>query len=97
MSWYDNVKKLEENRDTFFRNHVEVTFELLESCLKLYRTAEKNKDRSSYLSSKPDSSVKQRIRHELNCEDLEYKRMLVQGCIDELSNYKKGLSLTTKE
>ena len=90
MSWYNNVKKLEENVEAFFRNYKEVDFTLLEFCLKGYRTAEKNKDRSSYLASKPESSQKQRIRHELNCEDLEYKRMLVQRCIDDLSTFNEG-------
>jgi len=90
MSWYNNVKKLEENVESFFKNYDEIDFNLLEFCIKGYKTAEKNKDRSGFLSSKPESTTKQRIRHELNCEDWEYKRMLVQRCIDELSTFNEG-------
>lgn len=89
MSWYNNNNKLKENLEVFFKNK-EVDYNLLEVSLRNFRTSEKNKERSSFLSSKKDSTQKQKIRHELNCEDFEYKSMIVQECINKLSDVQNN-------
>ena len=84
MSWYNNIKKLEDNVNIYFE-HVGVDYELMQKLLNEYFTAVKNKNRSGELARKPIATQKQMIRHELNCEDLEYKRMLVNRCLWDLN------------
>jgi len=86
MSWYNNIKKLEENTEAFFRNHTNIDYSLLNICLQNYHKSLHGKDKSGELTAKRDCTQKQKIRHELNCEDLEQKRMILQGCINKLSD-----------
>jgi|FrelakmetLWP11LW_1041352.scaffolds.fasta_scaffold110554_2 hypothetical protein len=75
-----------ERANATLKNYKELTFVELEKFLHNYNVAKKNQTRTSFLTSKPEVSVKQKIRHELNCEDLEFKRLLLQVCINYLSD-----------
>ena len=85
MGWYNNVEKLEENVNAFFYKKI-INFELLQICLKHYFEAVKDKDKSGLVASKTESTVSQRNKHELNCEYLEYRTMILQRCINNLEN-----------
>ena len=88
MSWYNNIKIMEDNVGAFFHCYKEIDYKLLEVCLKVYFKAEKEKNKSSEAASKRDSSVKQRIKHETNCQDFEQKRMILAKCIELLNIVK---------
>jgi hypothetical protein len=85
MSWYNNIKIMEDNVGSFFRNYKHIDYNLLNICLQIYFKAEQEKNKSSEAASKPDSSIKQRIRHETNCQDFEQKRMILAKCIELLN------------
>lgn len=78
----------EERVSAILEGYKELTFIELQKFLHDYFTAKKNTNRSSELAMKRESTVKQRIRHATNCEDLEFKRLIVQGCINYLSDCK---------
>lgn len=63
----------------------DLTFTELQKYLHDYLNALKNTKRSSELAMKKESTVKQRIRHQINCEDLEFKRSILQSYIDNLA------------
>lgn len=85
MSWYNEVKNMEENVTSYFLNKA-VDLVLLEKLLKEHKQALKAKSRSFELVIKIDHTERQSFRHELNCRDLEFKTKLVQFCINELNN-----------
>lgn len=63
----------------------DISYDTLQKCLHNFLTAEKVVQRSSFLTSKQDCTVKQKIRHELNCEDLFIKGEVLQMVIDRLA------------
>jgi hypothetical protein len=65
-----------------------VDYATLKKCLDNFLQAEKNVYRTHFLTSKHDCTVKQKIRHELNCEDLFIKSEVLQLVIDDLSKYQ---------
>lgn len=62
-----------------------IDYNTLKKWLHYFLTAEKAAERSSFLTSKQDCTVRQKIRHELNCEDLFVKAEVLQMIIDRLS------------
>lgn len=75
-------EKIEAIYNSFKDN---VDYDTLQKWLHNFFTAEKLVERSSFLTSKPDCTVKQKIRHELNCEDLFVKAEVLQMIIDRLA------------
>lgn len=65
-----------------------VDYNTLKKCLNDFMVAEKIVNRSHFLTLKRDCTVKQKIRHELNCEDLFIKSEVLQLVIDALSSYQ---------
>ena len=62
-----------------------IDYNTLQKWLYHFLQAEKAVHRSSFLTSKADCTVKQKIRHELNCEDLFVKAEVLQMIIDRLA------------
>jgi len=91
MSW-ENRNVIEGKVEAYFK-HREPSYTMLFDLIKFYNGAKQKVDRTSLITSKASCSTRQKINHTCNCEDMEYKRMLVQYCINELSDYKEGLTI----
>lgn len=85
MAWYNEVKNMEENATSYFLNKT-VDFELLHKLTKYYIEAKKHKENSFLPTLSLSVTAKQLNKHDDNCKDFEFKKTLVQYCINKLSN-----------